>query len=70
MSLLTRHLVIAVGQDDIVDELAEGFRWLADQPRAAAYATFVTGPSRTADIERSLTIGVQGPSRLTAAVLT
>ncbi|MYB22955.1 MAG: hypothetical protein F4066_12280 [Chloroflexi bacterium] len=70
VSLLTRHLVIAVGQDDIVDELAEGFRWLADQPRAAAYATFVTGPSRTADIERSLTIGVQGPSRLTAAVLT
>ena len=31
---------------------------------------FVTGPSRTADIARSLTIGVQGPSRLTAAILT
>ncbi len=70
VSLLTRHLVIAVGQDDLLDELADGFRWLAQQPRAAAYATFVTGPSRTADIERSLTIGVQGPSRLTAAVLT
>ncbi|MCY3567205.1 MAG: LUD domain-containing protein [Chloroflexi bacterium] len=70
VSLLTRHLIVAVGQDDIVDDLADGFRWLADQPRAAAYATFVTGPSRTADIERSLTIGVQGPSRLTAAVLT
>ncbi len=70
VSLLTRHLIVAVGQEDIVPELADGFRWLADQPRAAAYATFVTGPSRTADIERSLTIGVQGPSRLTAAVLT
>ncbi len=70
VSLLTRHLIVAVGEDDIVDDLADGFRWLADQPRAAAYATFVTGPSRTADIERSLTIGVQGPSRLTAAVLT
>ena len=45
------------------------FGWLARQPRAAAYATFVTGPSRTADIERSLTIGVQGPSRLTAAIV-
>ena len=69
VSLLTRHLIIGVQASDIVDELADGFRWLAQQPNAAAYATFVTGPSRTADIERSLTIGVQGPSRLTVAVL-
>ncbi len=69
VSLLTRHLIVAVQETDILDELAEGFAWLAQQPRAAAYATFVTGPSRTADIERSLTIGVQGPSRLTVAVL-
>ena len=69
VSLLTRHLIVAVNENDILDELAEGFAWLAQQPRAAAYATFVTGPSRTADIERSLTIGVQGPSRLTVAVL-
>ncbi len=69
VSLLTRHLIVALSADDLVDELADGFRWLAEQPRAAAYATFVTGPSRTADIERSLTIGVQGPSRLTVVVL-
>ncbi|MDE2747294.1 MAG: LUD domain-containing protein [Chloroflexota bacterium] len=69
VSLLTRHLIVAVSEADIVEELADGFRWLAQQPRAAAYATFVTGPSRTADIERSLTIGVQGPCRMTVAVL-
>ena len=30
----------------------------------------LAAPPHTADIERSLTIGVQGPSRLTAAILT
>jgi len=69
VSLLTRHLIVAVLEDDIVEDLADGFHWLGQQPRAAAYATFVTGPSRTADIERSLTIGVQGPGRMTVAVL-
>ncbi len=33
-------------------------------PESSRYIAFITGPSRTADIERVLTIGVHGPVRL------
>ena len=39
--------------------------WLTRvEPETAGYLSLITGPSRTADIERVLTIGVHGPSRL------
>ena len=46
-----------------LDEAALVLRAVAARP-GGSYATLVTGPSRTADIERVLTVGVQGPARV------
>jgi L-lactate dehydrogenase complex protein LldG len=66
IGLLVSTNVVICPTDRLVpslDEAAPVLRAIAGQP-GGGYATLVTGPSRTADIERVLTVGVQGPARL------
>jgi L-lactate dehydrogenase complex protein LldG len=67
-SLLPPVHVAIVRRDDIVSTAAEVFSHAADRMAQSACCTFITGPSRTADIELSLTIGVHGPGRLVVVV--
>jgi L-lactate dehydrogenase complex protein LldG len=46
-----------------LDDAAPVIRELA-LSRGGSFSTLVTGPSRTADIERVLTVGVQGPGKV------
>lgn len=69
VTMLTRHLVIAVGADDIRPSLDDLALWLRSTAQGPGFASVISGPSRSADIERSLTIGVQGPEAVTVAVL-
>jgi L-lactate dehydrogenase complex protein LldG len=54
----------------IAPDLETVFARFADDGRFARHSavTFVRGPSRTADIELQLTIGVHGPARLYVVV--
>ncbi|MCC6792146.1 MAG: LUD domain-containing protein [Thermomicrobiales bacterium] len=66
VGLLTRTHITIVRTSDLVPSLAEAaatMREVALRP-GGGYGSFVTGPSRTADIEMSLTVGVQGPARV------
>lgn len=54
--------VAVVATDTIQPDMATALKRI--HPTTSGYISMITGPSRTADIERVLTIGVHGPSRL------
>jgi L-lactate dehydrogenase complex protein LldG len=62
VSTLPEIHVAFLRTDRIVPDLAALLPHLT--PESSRYIAFITGPSRTADIERVLTIGVHGPVRL------
>jgi len=70
VTMLCQRLLQVVAADDVVDRLEDAAAWLAPRGGQAGFASLMTGPSRTADIERSLTIGVQGPDEVDVLVLT
>lgn len=55
------HFAILKG-DTILPDLAQAFS--LEEIRAASSTIFISGPSRTADIEMTLTVGVHGPGQL------
>ena len=63
-SLLPPVHVALVKPGDLRFGMGEVFQERAKEIAAASCCTFVTGPSRTADIELTLTLGVHGPGRV------
>jgi L-lactate dehydrogenase complex protein LldG len=73
---LCQHLVLVVPADAIVDHMHAAYELLAMQserrgstPPAPGFGTFISGPSKTADIEQSLVIGAHGARSLTVFLL-
>ena len=64
-ALLADRLWLLVPAGEIVATLDEALERIEGLVRAGRpYVTLMTGPSRTADIERALTVGVHGPGEL------
>ena len=65
-SLLPPVHIAVLSRQRIVPDLATCFRALnmREETRRTSLLTLITGPSRTADIEQTLTVGVHGPGAL------
>jgi LUD domain len=66
--LLPPCCVLLVRAGDVLPSLDHAMAWLQAHPAVGA-ATLVTGPSKTSDVERVLTIGVQGPREVIVVVV-
>ncbi len=67
LSVLPPHHVVLARREQLVPDLPAAFHLLREKYGAnyPSMISFITGPSRTGDIERILVLGAHGPRRLT-----
>jgi L-lactate dehydrogenase complex protein LldG len=67
LSVLPPHHVVLARRNQLVGDLSDAFEVLKQQyaPNYPSLISFITGPSRTGDIERILVLGAHGPKKLT-----
>lgn len=73
VSLLTDILFAVFRADQLVTRMGEAFAHITEgKAEASSYASslnLITGPSRSADIENDLTIGIHGPGKVYAVII-
>jgi L-lactate dehydrogenase complex protein LldG len=71
LSVLPPHHIAIASKDQVVTDLAAAYELLAQkyQGNYPSFLSFITGPSRTGDIERILVLGAHGPKRLTVLLV-
>ena len=68
-TVLPPHHVVLATADQVVPDLPAVWDLLQAGGRVPSFVSLVTGPSRTADIERTLVLGAHGPIRLTVILI-
>ncbi len=71
LSVLPPHHVVVARRNQIVPDLASALQVVRQlyAPNWPSFLSFITGPSRTGDIERILVLGAHGPKKLTIFLL-
>ena len=65
MNFLPENHIVIVRQEQLVNHLEDGWRCAQETSnRVPRTVNFITGPSKTADIEQTLEYGAHGPKRL------
>lgn len=71
LSVLPPHHVVLARREQLVADLPDAFELLQKKygSNYPSMISFITGPSRTGDIERILVLGAHGPKKLTIFLL-
>lgn len=71
LSVLPPHHIVLATRDQLLSTLLDGYDLLRKKyPKGLpSFISFITGASRTGDIERILVLGAHGPKRLTVILI-
>jgi L-lactate dehydrogenase complex protein LldG len=72
LSVLPPHHVVIASKSQLLPDLTAAYELLAQRYATSGYPSylgFITGPSRTGDIERILVLGAHGPKKLTVLLV-
>lgn len=70
LSVLPPHHIVIASRSQLVGDLSDAFAAVRSAYGSIpSFLSFITGPSRTGDIERILVLGAHGPKKLTVLLL-
>jgi L-lactate dehydrogenase complex protein LldG len=67
LPFIAQHLAVVVQASQIVPTMHEAYTRIADE--RYGFGTFISGPSKTADIEQSLVLGAHGSRSMTVFLM-
>jgi L-lactate dehydrogenase complex protein LldG len=67
LPFIAQNLALVIRRQDVVATMHQAYERIVNLEAGPSYgfATFIAGPSKTADIEQSLVLGAHGPASLT-----